>query len=69
MKEHKVDIGSSDIVIIDKAFGPTIFASLKIEADLEKGWVIKREWIKTGEWIEWCAIPAQINQEFSDYEE
>lgn len=65
-KEHKLEIGSFDRVIIDKLFGPTIFADLKITADPERGWVIELKWIETGDWIEWCVIPAQIDQEFSE---
>lgn len=64
----KVEIGSQHVVIIDKMFGPTVFANLKITADLERGWVIERMWIETGEYIEWCVIPAQIDQEFTDWD-
>ena len=63
-KEKTLEIGSNDTVTIDKMFGPTIFADLRITADCERGWVIEREWIENGEWIEWCVIPAQIEQEF-----
>jgi len=67
MEEHKIEIGSGDSVIIDKLFGPTVFADLKITADYTRGcWVIERMWIKDGKWIEWCTIPSQIEQEFSD---
>lgn len=68
-KEIKVEIGSHNSVIIDKLFGPTIFADLRITPDCERGWVIERKWIKTGMFIEWCVIPAQIDREFTDMDE
>ena len=53
-------------VVIDKEIGPTIFAPLRITPDSVSGdWIIQREWIKTAEWIEWCRIPGQIEQEFT----
>lgn len=61
-----IEIGTQDTVVIDKLFGPTIFANLRITADFDRGWVIEREWISGG-YIEWCVIPAQIEQEFTDH--
>jgi len=58
-----IEIGTQRVVI-DKMFGPTIFAMLRITPDIECGWVIERKWIKNGAWIEWCVIPAQIDEEF-----
>lgn len=71
MTEHKLEIGSFDVVIIEKLFGPTICADLRITANTTEGyWIIERMWINTMEWIEWCRIPIQINQEFSnDYDD
>ena len=66
MKQHKIEIGIFDVVEIDKMFGPTIFAGLRITADMKRGWIIERQWIKDGKWIEWCTIPAQIEEEFED---
>lgn len=67
-REPKViEIGSQDTVIIDKLFGPHIFANLRITADTTRGcWVIERQWASTGEYIEWVTIPDQINEEFTD---
>lgn len=67
-KETKtVEIGSMDTVVIDKLFGPTIFADLRITADSDRGcWVIERMWINKGEFIEWCTIPCQIEKEFEE---
>lgn len=62
----RFELGSNQTVVIDKAFGPTIFANLRITADCERGWVIERLWIKDNKWVEWCIIPAQINEEFSE---
>lgn len=70
MEEHRIEIGSGDRVVIDKLFGPTIFADLRITADYKRGcWVIERMWIATGEYIEWCTIPDQIEQEFTGEEQ
>lgn len=67
MKEHIVEIGYDDVVIVDKLYGPTIFANLRVRQDRDRcEWIIERQWIKTGEWIEWCRMPAQIEQEFTE---
>ncbi len=56
-----------ETVVIDKLFGPMIFANLKVRADAESGdWIIERQWIKNGNYIEWCRIPGQFNDEFSE---
>lgn len=69
MTEHKIEIGSFDVVIIEKLFGPTICADLRITADTSKGcWIIERQWLKNNEWIEWCTIPIQLSQEFENDE-
>lgn len=68
MKVHKLEIGSGDVVQIDKLFGPTIFADIRITADINRGWVIERQWIAKGEFVEWCVIPAQIDKEFDETE-
>jgi hypothetical protein len=64
MKPHKIEIGSGDVVIIDKTFGPTASAKLRITADTECGWVIERALIKSGRWIEWGVVPMQIDEDF-----
>jgi len=56
----------NEVVIIDKLFWPTIFANLKIVPDVNKWWIVYREWIKTWKRIEWCTIPAQIEEEFNE---
>jgi len=59
-----VEIGIDEQIIIDKMYGPRIFADIRITPNLDRGWVIERQWISTGEWIEWCTIPGQFNEEF-----
>lgn len=69
MKQYetkKIEIGSQHNVVIDKMFGPTIFTPLRITPDLDRGWIIERLWFSSGDWIEWCVIPAQIDQEFTE---
>jgi hypothetical protein len=69
MAEKTIEIGYDDVLIIDKLFGPTIFANLKIVPDFERGaWIIYRQWVRTGAWVEWATIPAQVEPEFTDPE-
>jgi hypothetical protein len=69
MAEKIIEIGYDDVLVIDKLFGPTVFANLKIVPDLARGsWIIYREWVRTGEYVEWCTIPAQVEPEFTDWE-
>ncbi len=66
MKEIRVEVGYES-VIIDKIFGPQIFANLRITADPKTNtWVIERQMIDTGEWKEWAMIPGQIAIEFKN---
>ena len=56
-------------VIIDKFFGPQIFAPLRITADTKTNeWIIEREIIKDSKYIEWARIPGQYNEEFTDWD-
>ena len=65
-EEKKVEIGHESVVI-DKMFGPMIFANLRITPISETcTWKIERESIKTAEWIEWVHIPGQLEMEFTD---
>ncbi len=43
-----------------------IFANLRITADAKRGWIIEREWIEKGMFVEWATIPAQIELEFAE---
>ena len=66
LETKTIEIGSQHRVIVDKMFGPTVFVPLRITPDLERGWVIERMWASSSDWIEWCTIPAQIDQEFTE---
>lgn len=64
--KKQLEMGSGDVIVIEKLFGPTIMSDLRITADVEKGWIIERRWIGTGQWIEWCTLPGQIDAEFNE---
>lgn len=67
-KEIRVEVGYQS-VIIDKMFGPQIFANLKITADPNSNtWLIERQKIDDGEWVEWVRIPGQLDIEFKESE-
>lgn len=61
-----VEMGVIKQVVLNKMFGPTIFADLRITIDLERGWVVERRFGNDGKWVEWCIIPAQIENEFNE---
>lgn len=61
---HRVEIGSSEPLVVEKAFGPAIFANIRVTADPARGWVIDRQRIDSGKWIEVVVIPAQVDDEF-----
>lgn len=74
MKTQKiiVDSNSDEIeiefgvqaIILDKLFGPTAFANLRIHADVQRNaWIIEREVQGPNgnlTWLEWCLIPGQL---------
>ena len=67
----RIDIGTGDIVIIDKSFGPTIFMRLKITAVIESNeayWLIERENLKHGGYDEPIKIDAQRDSDFEEDE-
>jgi hypothetical protein len=59
-----INIGCNQPIKIDKMFGPTIFMSLRITADMQQGWVIERATGIEHEYVEWCIIPAQLPIDF-----
>lgn len=63
-EEKTLEIGSNQSVIIDKLFGPTVFAELRITPNVERGeWVIERQRVGADfkiEWVEWATVPAQL---------
>lgn len=68
--ELTIEMGSGVAVILDKLFGPLIFANLKIVNDIAScQWIIYRQNIETGEWIEKARIEGQEDSEFDDTEE
>lgn len=67
-----VEVRGDQPVIINKLYGPLIFANLRITADTKTGnWIIEREWIKTGEYSSsfHVIIPGQIAEEFTQDDE
>jgi len=62
-------MGCSNMVILDKVFGPLIFANLRIRANFDScEWIIERERISDGEFIEVHRIPGQLREEFDNPE-
>jgi len=65
MTETRIEIGTGDMVIIDKLYGPAVFATLRITPDVPRGvWVIERQRLDTDEWHEVVTIEAQLDEEF-----
>lgn len=65
-KEITIEVGYQSVVI-DKMFGPQIFANLRITADPKSNtWLIERQTIDDGKWIEWVRIPGQVGFEFKE---
>ena len=66
-----VEVGQLEPVTIHKLYGPTIFASLRITADLQRGsgcWIIERQ-TADNVWQEWVTVPAQLDADFDSKEE
>lgn len=64
-KVGTVNVGSNSI-IIDKLFGPTAFAELRITANVERNaWVIERGDM-CGNFREWCTIPGQQEEDYRE---
>lgn len=60
-----INVSVRETVQINKEYGPLIFASIRVTADFDSCmWVIERQAIATGEWIEWTRIPGQIVDDF-----
>ncbi len=68
IKENEINIEVGyQSVVIDKMFGPLIFASLRITPDAQSNkWIIERQNINDSEWVEWVRIPGQLAFEFKD---
>lgn len=67
IKDGRIELGYGYPIVLDKMFGPTIFAQLRVTAVIEReGWVIERA-VRDG-WMELCVIPAQTDQDFESSE-
>lgn len=66
-KPVTVLIGCDQFVMVDKCFGPLIFATLRIIADFQTNeFVIERQRIDSLEWIGIARIPGQFDHEFNE---
>lgn len=66
-EEIRVEMGSHQRLTIDKLFGPTAYADLRISCDSDAcEWVIERTGPGRIGWVEVARIPGQLE---SDYQE
>jgi hypothetical protein len=67
--EHKrIAMGCDDEIVLDKMFGPTVFATIRITPSLERGgWVIERAMDRG--WTEIMVLPAQVDADFEAKDE
>lgn len=71
MSEKKVvEIGTTDVVLIDKLYGPLVMCDLQIHVDSARGeWVISRQVLArdgTSAWETVARIDGQNSIEFDD---
>ena len=58
---------SDEPIVIEKMYGPLVFAGLRITADSEScEWVIDRATGPDGEYREWARVPGQLDENFLD---
>lgn len=63
----RVNISADQPVIVDKMFGPLVFTAIRVTADFKTcEWVVERQTINTGEWVEAIRIPGQRDEEFAE---
>lgn len=63
---NEVRVGVGNPVIVNKEYGPLVFAQVRITAEYETcEWVVERQWVSNGEWIEVARFPGQIDEEFT----
>lgn len=67
--EHKtIAMGCDDSIVLEKMFGPTVFADLRITPVLSRdGWVIER--LLDRGWTEIMVLPAQVAADFEPKED
>lgn len=64
--EVTLELGSN-AVVLEKLFGPTGGASLRIHADVTcVAWVIERWNTKAEEYREWCSVPLQLEEDYDE---
>lgn len=63
-------VGSHQVVTIEKEFGPTIFAPLRIKQVVgnKAEWIIERQG-GDEKWIEVARVPAQLESDFEETEQ
>lgn len=62
-----LDIGADQPVILDKMYGPLIFANLRVTAEFKTcQWVIERKRIDSGEWVEVARVDGQLEHEYDE---
>lgn len=67
VETFELEIGSHQRVIIDKLYGPMVFAELRITPDTATcQWVIERKRIDSCEWVEVARIEGQFAHEFDE---
>ncbi len=62
-----VELGIGQSVTVDKMFGPLIFTNVRVTPDFQScEWVIERERIDSGEWLEVARVPGQLDEEYDE---
>lgn len=63
---REIHIGGDQAIVLEKMFGPLIFWSLRITADIKSGeWIIERQIGPEGTWCEWARVPGQLDTDFA----
>lgn len=64
--ESTIQIPSVGKVAIEKLYGPMVFMDIRVSCSLGTcEWVIERL-VSDGTWREWCRIPGQLDEDFTD---
>lgn len=67
---NEVRVGADEDVVINKEYGPLVFAQVRVTAEYDTcEWVIERQHIKSGDWIQVARFPGQFDEEFTDCED
>lgn len=66
--ERRISVKVNEPVVLEKLFGPMIFADLRITANFERCvWIIERHNHTTGEWTKEAEIDGQRETDFDDF--